>query len=51
MEDSLAFMEYLAKKQNFVSQENIDYDRTAEFLLRDIRSGRLGRMTLDVFDQ
>ena len=48
MEDSLAFMEYLAKKQNFVSQENIDYDRTAEFLLRDIRSGRLGRMTLDV---
>ena len=51
MEDSLAFMEYLAKKQNFVSQENIDYDRTAEFLLRDIRSGRSGRMTLDVFDQ
>lgn len=47
MDDTLQLMEFLAKKKNFLVQGEFDYDRTAEFLLREIRSGRLGRMTFD----
>lgn len=47
MEDTLQLMEFIARKKNFLVQGEIDYDRTAEFLLREIRSGRLGRITFD----
>lgn len=39
---------YLAKKNHFYNEnETIDFDRVALFILNDIRSGRLGRITLD----
>lgn len=47
MADTLRLMDFLAKKKNFLVQGEIDYDRTAEFLLREIRGGHLGRMTFD----
>ncbi len=44
-EDTIA---YLAKKNHFYNEnKTIDFDRVALFILNDIRSGRLGKITLD----
>ncbi|MBB5172097.1 ribosome biogenesis GTPase YlqF [Texcoconibacillus texcoconensis] len=47
-DDIVEWFDEIGKRRGcLVSGGNIDYERTAEVIFRDFRSGRLGRMTLE----